>query len=52
MIQDMIVNRKTAQEITRAARQAGKLSTLREDAANKIIAGITTMEEASSAVMA
>ena len=51
MIQDMIVNRKTAQEITRAARQAGKLHTLREDAAQKVIAGITTLEEAASAVM-
>jgi type IV pilus assembly protein PilB len=51
MVQDMILNRKTAQEITRTARQAGKLDTLREDAAQKVMAGITTLEEAASAVM-
>jgi type IV pilus assembly protein PilB len=51
MVQDMILIKKTAQEITRATQQAGKLSTLREDAAQKILDGITTIEEATSAIM-
>ena len=52
MVQDMILKRRSAQEITRAARQAGILRTLREDAARKVAEGITTLEEATSAVMA
>jgi type IV pilus assembly protein PilB len=51
MIQDMILKKKSAQEVTRAARQAGKLTTLREDAAKKVLEGITTLEEATSAIM-
>jgi len=51
MIQDMILSRRTAQEVTRAARQAGKLNTLQEDAAQKVLDGITTLEEAASAIM-
>jgi len=51
MIQDMIMKRKSSQEITRAAVAAGKLRTLREDAAIKVMKGITTLEEAASAVM-
>ncbi len=51
MVQDMILTKKTAQEISRATRQAGKLNTLREDAAQKILDGITTIEEATSAIM-
>ena len=52
MVQDMILKRRSAQEITRAARQAGLLRTLKEDAARKVAEGVTTMEEATSAVMA
>jgi len=52
MVQEMILNRRSAQEITRAARQAGKLTTLREDAAAKVLEGVTTLEEAASAIMA
>jgi type IV pilus assembly protein PilB len=52
MIQDMILKRKPAQEITLAARKAGTLKTLKEDAAQKAYKGITTLEEAASAVMA
>ena len=52
MVQDMILKRRSAQEITRAARQAGMLRTLREDAARKVAEGMTTLEEATSAVMA
>jgi type IV pilus assembly protein PilB len=51
MVQDMILKRKSAQEITRAAIAAGKLRTLKEDAAAKVLQGITTLEEAASAVM-
>ena len=51
MIQDMIIRKKTSQEITRAAVDEGKLRTLRDDAAGKVMLGITTLEEAASAVM-
>lgn len=51
MIQDMILKRNSAQEIARAAMQAGNLSTLKQDAAKKVLAGVTTLEEAASVVM-
>ena len=51
MVQDMILKRKSAQEITRAAHQVGRLRTLKEDAADKVLKGITTLEEAALAVM-
>jgi len=47
----MILNRQSAREITRAAQRAGHLRTLREDAAEKVARGITTLDEAASAVM-
>ena len=50
-VQEMILKRKSAQEITRAVHTAGKLRTLRDDAADKVMQGITTLEEAASAVM-
>ena len=50
-IQDMILKGKTAQEITRAAQKAGTLRTLKDDAADKVVRGITTLEEAASTVM-
>jgi len=52
MVQDMILNKKSAHEITRAAIQAGNLTTLKQDAAAKVLAGETTLEEAASAIMA
>jgi type IV pilus assembly protein PilB len=52
MIQDMIIKQRPSPEITRAAVAAGKLKTLRDHAAQKVIQGITTLEEAASAVMA
>jgi len=52
MVQEMILGRHSAQEITRAARQAGTLTTLMEDAAAKVLEGVTTLEEAASAIMA
>jgi type IV pilus assembly protein PilB len=51
MIQDMIVGERPSPEITRAAVASGKLKTLQKDAAQKVIKGITTLEEAASAVM-
>ena len=50
-VQDMILKRRSAQEITRAAHQSGRLRTLKEDAADKVAQGITTLDEAASAVM-
>ena len=52
MVQDMILKKSSSQEITRAAVDAGRLRTLRDDAAGKVMRGITTLEEAASAVMA
>lgn len=51
MVQDMILKRRSALEITRAAQQSGRLRTLKEDAADKVAQGITTLDEAASAVM-
>jgi len=51
MIQEMILKRKSSQEITRVAVAERKLRTLKEDAASKVLQGITTMEEAASSVM-
>jgi type IV pilus assembly protein PilB len=51
MIQDLIMKRKSAHDITRKAIDAGSLKTLKYDAGNKVLRGITTLEEASSAVM-
>ncbi|MDO9515288.1 MAG: ATPase, T2SS/T4P/T4SS family [Syntrophales bacterium] len=50
-IQEMILRGKTAQEITREMKEAGKLQTLKDDAADKVVRGITTLEEAASTVM-
>ncbi|QTA79325.1 Putative general secretion pathway II protein, GspE-like [Desulfonema limicola] len=51
MIQDMIIRNKAAHEITLAAQRIGKLNTLKDNAAEKVRSGLTTMEEASSVVM-
>jgi len=51
LIQDMIVKKSSAHEIIRAAEAAGKLRNLKTDAASKVLQGITTLEEAASAVM-
>ncbi|MBC2752800.1 MAG: Flp pilus assembly complex ATPase component TadA [Desulfobacteraceae bacterium] len=51
VIRDMIVKRKASHDITRAAHEAGHLRLLKEDAFDKVVHGITTMEEAASAVM-
>ncbi len=51
LVQEMIMERKSAQEISRMAVAQGKLRSLKEDAAAKVLQGITTLEEAASAVM-
>jgi type IV pilus assembly protein PilB len=51
VIRDMIVKRKASHDITRAAHETGHLRLLKEDAFDKVVHGITTMEEAASAVM-
>ena len=50
-IQDLILKNKSAHEIARAARESGNFTTLKENAAEKVIQGITSLEEAASAVM-
>jgi type IV pilus assembly protein PilB len=52
MVREMILEDKTAYEITRAAQRAGTLTTLKQDVAAKIRMGITSIEEAASVVMA
>jgi type IV pilus assembly protein PilB len=51
VVQEMILNRKSAQEISNLLKSKGLLNTLKTDAADKIARGITTIEEAASAVM-
>ncbi|MCK5544358.1 MAG: type II/IV secretion system protein [Desulfobulbaceae bacterium] len=51
MIQEMILKRKSTLEITRAAKESAGLRTLKDHAAIKVAKGITTLEEASSAVL-
>ena len=50
-VQEMIIRGRSSHEIARTAHQAGKLRTLREDAAEKVLQGVTTVEEAMGAVM-
>jgi type IV pilus assembly protein PilB len=51
VVQNLILKRKSAHEIARAAKEAGNFTTLKENAAEKVIRGITSLEEAASAVM-
>jgi type IV pilus assembly protein PilB len=51
MIQDMILRRQSAQEINRAAVETGRFTTLRDNALEKVVQGVTTLEEAASAVL-
>ncbi len=50
-VQDMILRGMAAQEISRTLKQKGKLRTLKDDAMSKVLSGVTTIEEASAAVM-
>ena len=51
-VQDLILKRTSAHEISRLAKENGNFSSLKENAAEKVIQGITSLEEAASAVMA
>ena len=51
MVQNLILKRKSAHEIARTVKEAGNFTTLEENAAEKVIQGITSLEEAASAVM-
>ena len=51
LVKDLILQRASAHEIARAAVEAGDYNTLKENAAEKVIQGITSLEEAASAVM-
>ena len=51
MVQNLILKRKSAGEITRTVKEAGNFTTLEENAAEKVMQGITSLEEAASAVM-
>lgn len=48
-VQDMIVRRASAHEITREVVSKGKLKTLKQSAAEKVLAGVTSLEEAAGA---
>jgi type IV pilus assembly protein PilB len=50
-VQDLILKRTSAHEINRLVKEAGDFATLKENAAEKVIQGITSLEEAASAVM-
>jgi len=50
-VQDLILKRTSAHEITRRVKETREFSTLKENAAEKVIQGITSLEEAASAVM-
>ncbi|HPT16100.1 MAG TPA: GspE/PulE family protein, partial [Kiritimatiellia bacterium] len=50
LIREMIARKSTTLEINQAARAAGRLRTLKEDALDKLRQGVTTVEEAMSVV--
>jgi len=50
-IQDLILKNRPAHEIVKTARESGNFTTLKENAAEKVIQGVTSLEEAASAVM-
>jgi type IV pilus assembly protein PilB len=50
-IQDMILQRRSSHEIQQEALKSGDYTSLRENAAEKAIKGITTLEEAASVVV-
>jgi type IV pilus assembly protein PilB len=51
LVQELILKRASAHEITRAVKEIGEFATLKDNAAEKVIQGITSLEEAASAVM-
>ncbi|UCE53679.1 MAG: Flp pilus assembly complex ATPase component TadA [Desulfobacterales bacterium] len=51
MIQDLILKRTSAHEISRAALASGNFIPLKNNASQKVLQGVTTLEEAASAVL-
>ena len=51
LVQSLILQRKSAHEIARVVKEAGNFTSLEENAAEKVVRGITSLEEAASAVM-
>ena len=51
LVQDLILKRTSAHEIIRLVKEAGDFATLKENAAEIVVQGITSLEEAASAVM-
>jgi type IV pilus assembly protein PilB len=51
LVKDLILKRASSHEIARVAAESGEYRTLKENAAEKVILGITSLEEAASAVM-
>ncbi len=47
----MVLQKKSAAEITKTAVKFGNFKTLKENAAEKALQGITTLEEAASVVI-
>jgi type IV pilus assembly protein PilB len=50
-IQDLILKKRPAHEITKAAVASGNFTTLKENAVEKVLEGITTLEEVASLAM-
>jgi type IV pilus assembly protein PilB len=50
-IQDLVIKRSSTQIIAETAIEAGLMRTLKQDAAQKILRGTTTVEEAATSVM-
>jgi type IV pilus assembly protein PilB len=50
-VQQMILKRSSSHDIARTASDQGNFTTLKQDAAYKIVKGVTTFEEAASAVL-
>jgi type IV pilus assembly protein PilB len=50
-IQELILKKASSHDIAREAQKRGEFTTLKEDAAKKIYRGITTFDEAASAVI-
>lgn len=51
MVREMILNTQSASDISLAVQKTGKLRILKENAAEKVRAGLTSFEEAASVVM-
>jgi type IV pilus assembly protein PilB len=51
MVRDMILRRCSSHEINRTAIEAGSFVTLRDNALEKAVQGVTSLEEAASAVL-